>query len=112
MVLIRDDSVDPASVLDGFVITSHSAKRGIISGPGGSRIVYDGEEVVIGGFLWNVNVRNSGVEFRSGDDKVLLLFDRSLSSVNRVTGQSGSGSGSSGSAGSSSTATTAATGTN
>lgn len=112
MVLIRDDSIDPASVLDGFVITSHSAKRGIISGPGGSRIVYDGEEVVIGGFLWNVNVRNSGVEFRSGDDKVLLLFDRSLSSVNRVTGQSGSGSGSSGSAGSSSTATTAATGTN
>jgi hypothetical protein len=91
-ILVRDSSVDPASVLDGFVVTSHSAKRAIISGPGGSRIVYDGEEVVIGGFLWNVNIRGSGVEFRSGDDKVLLLFDRSLSSVNRVTGQSGSGS--------------------
>lgn len=114
-VLVRDDSVDPASVLDGFVVTSHSAKRGIISGPGGSRIVYDGEEVVIGGFLWNVNIRSSGVEFRSGDDKVLLLFDRSLSSVNRVTGQSGSGSSSSSgssTSSSASTATTTATGTN
>ncbi len=114
-VMVRDDSVDPASVLDGFVVTSHSAKRGIISGPGGSRIVYDGEEVVIGGFLWNVNIRPSGVEFRSGDDKVLLLFDRSLSSVNRVTGQSGSGSSSSSGASSSSatsTATTTTTGTN
>ncbi len=112
-VIVRDDSVDPASVLDGFVVTSHSAKRGIISGPGGSRIVYDGEEVVIGGFLWSVNIRGSGVEFRSGDDKVLLLFDRSLSSVNRVTGQSGSGSSSSGtSSGSTSTSTATATGSN
>lgn len=109
-IMVRDDSVDPASVLDGFVVTSHSAKRGIISGPGGSRIVYDGEQVVIGGFLWNVNIRNSGVEFNSGDDKVLLLFDRSLSSVNRVTGQSGSGASSS--SGSSSSATTTTTGTN
>jgi hypothetical protein len=107
IVLLRDDSVDPASVLDGFVVTSHSEKRAIISGPGGSRIVYDGEEVVIGGFLWNVNIRSSGVEFRSGDDKVLLLFDRSLSSVNRVTGQSGGGSGSR-SSGSSSSSTSAA----
>ncbi|MFN3826843.1 MAG: choice-of-anchor D domain-containing protein [Micavibrio sp.] len=110
VILVRDDSVDPASVLDGFVVTSHSAKRAIISGPGGSRIVYDGEEVVIGGFLWNVNIRSSGVEFRSGNDKVLLLFDRSLSSVNRVTGQSGSG-GSSGSS-SGSTSSSSATGTN
>jgi len=110
-VIVRDDSVDPASVLDGFVVTSHSPKRGIISGPGGSRIVYDGEQVVIGGFLWNVNIRTSGVEFNSGDDKVLLLFDRSLSSVNRVTGQSGGGS-STGAASSSSTATSTTTGTN
>lgn len=92
----RDDSVDPASVLDGFVVTSHSPKRAIISGPGGSRIVFDSEEVVIGGFLWKVNIRPSGVEFRSGDEKVLLLFDRSLSSVNRTSSQSGSGSSSTG----------------
>lgn len=89
-LLRRDDNVDPASVLDGFIVTSHSPKRAIISGPGGSRIVFDGEEVVIGGFLWNVNIRPSGVEFRSGDEKVLLLFDRSLSSVNRNSSQSGS----------------------
>lgn len=88
IVVVRDKNVDAASVLDGFVVTSHSPKRAIINGPGGSRIVFDGEEVVIGGFLWKVNVRDSGVEFRTGDDKVLLLFDRSLSSVNRVTGQS------------------------
>ena len=91
----RDDSIDPVSVLDGFVVTSHSPKRGIISGPGGSRIVFDGEEVVIGGFLWKINIRASGVEFRSGDEKVLLLFDRSLSSVNRTSSQSGSGGGTS-----------------
>lgn len=87
----RNNDVDPGSVLDGFIVTSHSPNRAIITGPGGSRIVFDGQQVVIGGFLWNVNIRPSGVEFRSGTDKVLLLFDRSLSSINRVTGQSGSG---------------------
>lgn len=104
LTVMRDDSVDPASVLDGFVVTSHSQKRAIINGPGGSRIVFDGEQVVIGGFLWYVNIRTSGVEFRSGDEKVLLLFDRSLSSVNRSRGQSGSG-------GSSSSSAAASTGT-
>lgn len=103
IVINRDDNVDPASVLDGFVVTSHASKRAIISGPGGSRIVFDGEEVVIGGFLWYVNIRNSGVEFRSGEEKVLLLFDRSLSSVNRSSSQSGSSSASGGSGGSSAT---------
>ena len=92
VAVFRDDSIDPASVLDGFVVTSHSPKRAIINGPGGSRIVFDGEEVVIGGFLWYVNMRSSGIEFRSGAEKVLLLFDRSLSSVNRGRGQSGGGS--------------------
>lgn len=95
IVVVRDKDVDPASVLDGFAVTSHSPSRAIISGPGGSRIVYNNEDVVIGGFLWKVNIRTSGVEFRSGDDKVLLLFDRSLSSVNRSGSQSGSGAGSS-----------------
>lgn len=92
LVFVRDETVDPASVLDGFIVTSHSPSRAIIAGPGGSRIVFNGEEVVLGGILWNVNIRSSGVEFRTGDEKVLLLFDRSLSSVNRVTSQSGSSS--------------------
>lgn len=102
-VIQRDDDVDPASVLDGFVVTSHSPTRAIIAGPGGSRIVYNAEEVVIGGFLWKINIRESGVEFRNNDAKVLLLFDRSLSSVNRSSSQSGSGSSSSASGTSSST---------
>jgi hypothetical protein len=96
-IIVRNDNVDPGSVLDGFAVTSHSAKRAIITGPGGSRIVFNGEEVVIGGFLWNVTIRPSGVEFHTGDQKVLLLFDRSLntpssSSVNRSSSQSSGGS--------------------
>jgi len=109
IVFVRDETIDPASVLDGFIVTSHSPTRAIISGPGGSRIVFDGEEVVLGGILWNVNIRPSGVEFRTGDEKVLLLFDRSLSSVNRVNTQSGGGS-SSGSSSSGSTASSSASG--
>lgn len=102
-VIERDDDVDPATALDGFIITSLSPSRAIISGPGGSRIVFNNEDVVLGGFLWSVNIRSSGIEFRTDNDKVLLLFDRSLSSVNRVSGQSGSGKGSgSGTSGSSS----------
>lgn len=96
IVVIRDDSIDPASVLDGFVVTSHAPTRAIISGPGGSRIVFNGEDVVIGGFVWKVNIRASGVEFRSEDEKVLLLFDRSLSSVNRTSSQSDSSGSTSG----------------
>lgn len=88
----QDQSIDPSSVLDGFVVTSHAPKRAIISGPGGSRIVNNDEDVVVGGFLWHINIRPSGVEFRSGGNKVLLLFDRSLSSVNKSSGQSGGGS--------------------
>ncbi len=95
VIVIRDQDVDAASVLDGFIITSHSSKRAIIAGPGGSRIVFDGEEVVIGGFLWKIKITSSGVQFQTGTDKVLLLFDRSLSSINRVSGQSNSSSSSS-----------------
>lgn len=94
IVIVRDDNIDPTSVLDGFVVTSHAPTRAIISGPGGSRIVYDGEEVILGGFLWDVTIRPSGVEFRSGENKALILFDRSLSSFNRSRSQSSSGAGS------------------
>ncbi len=89
-IIIRDKDMDPGTVLDGFVVTSHSSKRSIITGPGGSRIVFDGEEVVIGGFPWSVNIRSSGVEFRSGDEKVLLLFDRALSAPTATTSRNSS----------------------
>lgn len=83
-------------VLDGYQITSMAPTRAIVSGPGGSRVVFDGEETVIGGVAWTVQIRPNGVEFFNNPDKVMILFDRSLSSVNRVEGQSNSGRPSSG----------------
>jgi hypothetical protein len=89
--------IDKTQALDGFVVTSHSRKKAIINGPGGSRVVSDGQQMVLGGMQWVVSITRTGVEFSSGEDKVRLLFDRSLSSVNRagsVSTGSGSASGS------------------
>ena len=83
--------IDVRGILDGYMITSYSTNRAIISGPGGSRVVYNGEQAVIGGVLWTIVMRPSAVEFQSGDQKVLLLFDRSLSSVNLLDTQSSGG---------------------
>lgn len=84
--------------LDGYQITSTAPTRAIVSGPGGSRVVFDGEQTVIGGVPWTVRIRPNGVEFFNNPDKVMILFDRSLSSVNRVAGQSNGGKPSSGGA--------------
>lgn len=81
---------NPASVLDGLKITSFSPTRAIVAGPGGSRIVFDNEDVVLGGVPWEVNIQRNGIEFTNQGQTVLLLFDRSLSSINRVNTQSGS----------------------
>lgn len=80
--------VDVSGILDNFSITSLAPDRAIIAGPGGSRVILDNQEAVIGGVLWDVNVRTSSVEFTSGDQRVLLLFDKSLSSVNSTGAQS------------------------
>lgn len=85
-------------VLDGYQITSTAPNRAIVSGPGGSRVVFDGEETVIGGIPWSVRIRPNGVEFFNNPDRVMILFDRSLSSVNRNTGQSIGGTTAAGSA--------------
>lgn len=88
---------DVQGILDGFSVTSLAPTRAIITGPGGSRVVFDGEETIIAGVLWTVGVKNSAVEFGNGNQKVLMLFDKSLSSVNLTSGGSGgatSGSGS------------------
>lgn len=98
--------VDVRGVLEGYRITSYSSRRAIISGPGGSRVVFDGEQSVIGGVLWKIFMRPSAIEFQNGNQKVLLLFDKSLSSVNTVDGQSGSGESTSSSSTTSSSATT------
>ena len=83
---------NPASVLDGLKITSFSATRAIVAGPGGSRLVFDDEDIVLGGVPWSVNIQKNGIEFTHQGQTVLLLFDRSLSSVNRVKSQSNSNS--------------------
>ena len=64
--------------LDGYSITSLGAARAVISGPGGSRVVRSGEQTVLGGTLWYVNVQPSAVEFDNNGQKVMLLFDKSL----------------------------------
>ena len=92
---------NPSSVLDGYKITSFSSSRAIINGPGGSRLVFDGEEIVIGGVPWFVVIQRNGIEFLHKGQRILLLFDRSLSSINRVSASSNNSS-SSGSTSSSS----------
>ncbi len=87
--------VNAASALDGLTITSFATTRAIINGPAGSRLIFDDEQIMLGGVVWDVSIQQNGIEFASGDDRVLLLFDRSLSSFNRISGQSYSGSGSS-----------------
>ena len=78
-------------VLDGYVVTSHSAKHAIIKGPVGSRIVADGKTTLIGGFEWKTQIVDNGVRLTSGANIVLLVFDRSLaagtsSSTSTVSG--------------------------
>lgn len=87
--------VNAASALDGLKITSFSKTRAIVNGPGGSRLIFDGEQIMLGGIQWHVDIQANGIEFSHGPDRILLLFDRSLSSVNRISGQSGGGSSSS-----------------
>lgn len=78
--------------LEGYRITSLAKTRAIVSGPGGSRVVFDGQETVIGGVLWNVIVQSSAVQFVNGRQKILLLFDRSLAPFDDGAGASSSSS--------------------
>lgn len=80
---------NPNAALDGFKITSFSPTRAIINGPGGSRLVFDNEEVVLGGIPWLVVIQKNGIEFLHNGRRILLLFDRSLSTIG-LTSSSGS----------------------
>lgn len=100
--------IDKSAALEGFVITSHSNKRAIINGPGGSRVVSQNQQIVLGGIQWVVDITQQGVDFTSGRDRIRLLFDRSLSSVNRTASQSVSSSNSSGSSSTTATSSTPA----
>lgn len=84
--------VEKRQALEGFVISSHSKKKAIINGPGGSRVLSQGTTVVLGGIEWQVNIVENAVEFLNGNDRVRLLFDRSLSSASRSMSTSGSSS--------------------
>ncbi len=77
-----------SSALDGFRITSFSKTRAIVNGPSGSKLLFDKESAIIGGVQWDIEIGRNGIEFAQGDDRILLLFDRSLSSVNRGASQS------------------------
>ena len=74
-------AINAASVLDGYKITSFSPTRAIINGPGGSRIVFNNEETVMGGVPWFVVIQKDGIQFLYQGQRILLLFDRSLSST-------------------------------
>ncbi len=93
--------MNASSALDGLKITSFSADRAIVNGPGGSRLVFDAEPIMLGGVMWDVSIQKNGIEFFNDANRVLLLFDRSLSSVRRVSGQSSSSTSSSSSSSSS-----------
>lgn len=79
-----------APSLENFVITSHSPTKAIISGPGGTRVVRDGTPMILNGTRWQVNVVAEGVEFLYGKQKVLLIFDNSLSPLTRTSDEGSS----------------------
>jgi len=71
--------------LDGYTISSLSTRNAIINGPGGSRMVRNGQTVRLGGYVWIVSVTQDGVGLTSGRSRVLLVFDRSLAKPVGVT---------------------------
>ncbi len=79
------DGGNVSGSLEGYKVTSLARNRAIVSGPGGSRVVFDGQETVIAGVLWRVKVLASAVKFTKNKQKVILLFDRSLSSSGSVS---------------------------
>ena len=93
-------------VLDGYEVTSLARKNAIISGPGGSRMVRDGQNLRLAGHVWTVSVQEDGVSMLSGKNRVLLVFDRSLSKPGTVSPNGGSDS--TGTGGDGGTAPTAA----
>lgn len=101
------ETVDKKQALEGFVITSHSKTKAIINGPGGSRVVSDNQDLVLGGVEWKVDIIDTGVEFLNGKDRVRLLFDKSLSN----SGSSSSGGGSTSSSGGGATTSSSDSGT-
>jgi hypothetical protein len=74
----KNDNGNRSPGLDGYVVTSISRKNAIISGPGGSRMVRDGQKIRLAGSQWAVSITDEGVSMLSQKNRVLLVFDRSL----------------------------------
>ncbi len=87
-----EEGLDLTPVLDGYIVTSLSPRNAVISGPVGTLIVKGGQNVVIGGVKWDVDIGSAGVELTNASDKVLLVFDRTLT-PNRFSSSSSSSGG-------------------
>ena len=90
----ESSNVGVTPVLDGYILTSHSPKRVVISGPVGSQMVRDGQKIVLAGVKWQAHIVTDGIELTSNNDEILLVFDRSLT-PNRFGAAASSGSSSS-----------------
>lgn len=93
--------IDRTQILQGYIISSFSPDKAIINGPSGSRAVSSGQNITLGGVQWTVNIVATGVEMidvENTDTRILLLFDRSLSTSNRTSTEQSSDSNSSTSA--------------
>ncbi len=80
--------IDRTQILQGYIISSFSPTNAIINGPSGSRAVTQGQTITLGGVQWTVNIVETGVEMIDAEDedvRILLLFDRSLSTNNRTS---------------------------
>lgn len=86
--ITEEELEDPVPLLDGFVVTSLAGSHAIIAGPGGSRIVSDQTPILISGVEWKPTVTARGVELRNGKNKIILVFDRSLSTKSAAGGSS------------------------
>jgi hypothetical protein len=87
--------IDRTQILHGYIISSFSPDKAFINGPGGSRAVSNQENVTLGGVQWTVNIVSTGVEMIDAEDtdtRILLLFDRSLSTMNRTSTEQSSDS--------------------
>lgn len=79
----RPEAGSPKSrpVLDGYVVTSLARTTAVVAGPGGRRIVRDGQTIRLAGRLWTVAVTGEGVALTNGPNRATLVFDRSIASA-------------------------------
>lgn len=80
---------DTAATLDGYRISSIGGQHAVLAGPKGRLIIKDSEAEVVDGVRWVPHIVPEGVEFTSGKNVVLLVFDKSLAVMQSVAPTSG-----------------------